>query len=117
MWEAIQSNSRRSKYLIGVMGVVLVGLGFAIGMVFAASVATQASLAEPDVGRRLRDLLARAGLPTELPDISGQRQAYLDAIGVDKKVRSAKVGFVVLREIGRAEQVRMTPDEIVAGLS
>ena len=93
------------------------GEAVAIGMVFAASVAAQASLAEPDVGRRLRELLARVGLPTELPDISGQRRAYLEAIRVDKKVRSDKVGFVVLREIGRAEQVQLTPDEVVAGLS
>lgn len=32
MWEAIQSNSRRSKYLICLMGALLVGLGFAVGM-------------------------------------------------------------------------------------
>ena len=93
------------------------GEAVAIGMVFAASVAEQAGLAEPDVGRRLRDMLARVGLPTELPEIRGQRQAYLGAIGVDKKVRSRKLGFVVLREIGRAEQMWMTPEEIVAGLS
>jgi vacuolar-type H+-ATPase subunit I/STV1 len=33
MWEAIRSNRRRSWWLIAVMGVLLVCLGAAIGMV------------------------------------------------------------------------------------
>ena len=93
------------------------GEAVAIGMAFATHVAQQAGMAAPEVGERLRGLLERVGLPTDPPDIEGQRHAYLRAIGVDKKVRSDQVGFVVLREIGRAEQVRMRPDEIVAGLS
>ena len=32
MWEAIRSNQRRSRILIALMAVVLVGLGFAIGL-------------------------------------------------------------------------------------
>ena len=35
MWEAIQSNKRRSWYLIGLMGAMLVGLGFGVGYFYA----------------------------------------------------------------------------------
>jgi len=35
MWEAIRSNRRRSWWLIAIMGVLLVCLGAAIGLVFA----------------------------------------------------------------------------------
>ncbi len=34
MWEAIRKNNRRSRILISLMGMVLVGLGFIIGMTF-----------------------------------------------------------------------------------
>ena len=34
MWEAIEKNRSRSRWLIGLMGAVLVALGFAIGMIF-----------------------------------------------------------------------------------
>ena len=34
MWEAIEKNRSRSRWLISLMGAVLVGLGFAIGMIF-----------------------------------------------------------------------------------
>jgi len=32
MWEAIAANRRRSWMLISVMGVLLIGLGFTVGM-------------------------------------------------------------------------------------
>ena len=35
MWEAIQSNKRRSWVLISLMGALLVGLGFAVGYTWA----------------------------------------------------------------------------------
>lgn len=34
MWEAIEKNRSRSRWLISLMGAVLVALGFAIGMIF-----------------------------------------------------------------------------------
>jgi 3-dehydroquinate synthetase len=58
-------------------------------------------------------LLERAGLPTALPDTDAQRGAYLRGIAVDKKLIGERVGFVVLREIGRAERVQLTPEEIL----
>ena len=92
------------------------GEGVATGMVFAARLSEERKLCPRGTGQRLRTLLERAGLPTDLPDSLADREAYLRAIAVDKKKRGDRVGFVVLREIGRAEVTRLTPDEILAGM-
>jgi hypothetical protein len=55
------------------------------------------------------------GLATEIADLAARRDAYLRAIAVDKKGADGAVGFVALREVGRAELVRLTPEEILAG--
>ena len=34
MWEAIRANTRRSRLLIGLMGAILVGLGYLVGVVY-----------------------------------------------------------------------------------
>jgi 3-dehydroquinate synthase len=91
------------------------GEAVAIGMVFAARVSEKAGMVGPEVAERLARLLSRIGLPTEAPDWREQRQAYLRAISVDKKVRDGSVGFVVLRELGRAEQVQLSPEDVLAG--
>ena len=49
-------------------------------------------------------------LPTQLPDFS--RRAYLSALRVDKKRRDSHIRYIVLRGIGRAEAVSLTPQEI-----
>lgn len=90
------------------------GEAVAIGMVFAARVSESHAGLDPAASERLQALLSRAGLATELSDWNEQKSAYLRTIAVDKKVKAEKVGFVVLREIGRAEQVSLSPDEIVA---
>jgi 3-dehydroquinate synthase len=91
------------------------GEAVAIGMVFAARVSEKAGMIGPEVTERLAALLGRAGLKTQLPDWKENRAAYLRALAVDKKMREEKVGFVVLRELGRAEQVRLSPEDILAG--
>ena len=42
-----------------------------------------------------------------------QRETYLRAIAVDKKMKKGKVGFVVLRDIGRAGVFPVAPAEII----
>ena len=91
------------------------GEAVAIGMVFAARVSQKAGLIDESVTARLTRLLERIGLPTVVPDWKEQRNAYLRAISVDKKVRGDRVGFVVLRELGRAEQMQLSTDELLAG--
>ncbi len=92
------------------------GEAVAIGMSFAAGVSEQSGFIGPEVSGRLRALLERIGLPTAPPDWQEQRDAYLRALSVDKKVRREKVGFVVLRELGRAEQILLSVEDIIAGM-
>ena len=91
------------------------GEAVAIGMAFAARLSERRGLAPAGTAARLVGLLERAGLPTALPDPDAQRGAYLRGIAVDKKLAGGRVAFVVLREIGRAERLQLTPEEILAG--
>jgi 3-dehydroquinate synthase len=93
------------------------GEAVAMGMAFACRVSEQRGGTDAAVTARVVALLERAGLKTTAPDWSGQKQAYLRAIAVDKKVAGGRVGFVVLRELGRAEVVQLTPQEILESLS
>ncbi len=67
-------------------------------------------LSPPGTSERIADLARRVGLPVELPPFG--RRAYLSALRVDKKKREARIHFVVLRGIGRAETIPLTPAEI-----
>ena len=89
------------------------GEAVAMGMVFACRLSQNKGRIGADVTGRVEDLLGRAGLATTPPDWSGQRDAYLRAIAVDKKVAGGKVGFVILGELGRAEVLQLTPQEIL----
>jgi len=90
---------------------VLHGEAVAMGMVFAARRSEALGQAPSGTAERLAALLARAGLPTELP--AHPRRAYLRALSVDKKKRDARIRFVVLRGIGKADTVPLRPVEIL----
>ncbi len=90
---------------------VLHGEAVSIGMAFAARRSEELGLAEPGSAVRVVALLARTGLPTELPPFP--RRAYLEALSVDKKKRDERIRFVALRAIGRAETVALLPSEIL----
>jgi len=90
---------------------VLHGEAIAMGMSFAARRSEELGLATPGSAVRLVALLARAGLPTELPRFP--RRAYLESISADKKRRDARIRFVALRAIGRAETVPLLASEIL----
>jgi 3-dehydroquinate synthase len=90
---------------------ILHGEAVAMGMHFAARRSEQLGCAPAGTAERLRALLSRLGLPTELPD--HPRSAYLRALKVDKKRRDARIHYIVLRGIGRAEAVPLTPTEIL----
>lgn len=82
-----------------------------MGMVHAARRSEQLGLAPAGTADRLAELLVRFGLPIELP--ARPRSAYLEALRVDKKKREARIRYVVLRRIGRADTVPLTPSQIV----
>jgi len=90
---------------------ILHGEAVAIGMVYAARRSEELGLAAAGTAARLGDLLARCALPTALPPFS--RKAYLAALRVDKKRRDARIRYVVLRAIGKADIVPLTPAEIL----
>lgn len=90
---------------------VLHGEAVAMGMAYAAGRSEALGFSPEGTGARLKALLVRARLPTELPVFP--RGAYLAAVGVDKKKRDARIRFVVLRGIGKATTVALRPEEIV----
>lgn len=92
---------------------VLHGEAVAMGMVFAARRSEELGLAAAGTAERIERLCARLGLPVELPDLP--RRAYLDALRVDKKRREARIRFVALRGIGKADTVPLTPAELLQG--
>ncbi len=72
------------------------GEAVAAGMIMAARLS---GLPAEDVAR-LRELIARAGLPVEPPAID--KAEMLKAMGHDKKVSGKRLRFVLLREFGDA---------------
>ena len=77
-------------------GEWLHGEAVAAGMIMAARLS---GLPGGDVDR-LAALVAAAGLPTEPPAIAAD--AWLDAMGMDKKVQAKRLRFVLLDAIGKS---------------
>jgi len=86
------------------------GEAVAMGMVFAARRSEVLGLCPDGVAERIGSVLERIGLPTVLPHFP--RKAYLDVLGVDKKKREARIRFVVLRAIGKAETLPLRIAEV-----
>lgn len=89
---------------------ILHGEAVAMGMVYAARRSEALGLAPVGTAPRIQELLERLGLATELPGFP--RSAYLRALRVDKKRKETHIRFVVLRRIGAAETVPLTPAEV-----
>jgi len=89
---------------------ILHGEAVGMGMVFAARRSEALDVAPAGTARRIEALVARLGMETELPALP--RRAYLEALRVDKKRTEAHIRFVVLRRIGAADTVPLTPSEV-----
>jgi len=90
---ALEAISHYGKYLHGE--------AISIGQVAAARISErQLGLPAGDV-QRIRTLLNRAGLPTELKLRTVERASLLQAMKLDKKVSGGEVKFVLARQIGR----------------
>ncbi len=90
---------------------LLHGEAVSIGMVHAARRSEALGVAPAGTAERLEDLLARLQLPTEIPQYD--RKAHIAAIQVDKKRVGRRIHYVVLRRIGQADTVELTPAEIL----
>jgi len=82
-------------------GPWLHGEAVAAGMVLAAELSARAGLLGRDDAARIRDLIARAGLPTRAPTLAPAR--WRELMAVDKKSAGGRLRFVLLEAMGRAE--------------
>jgi 3-dehydroquinate synthase len=89
---AIESATAYETYLHGE--------AVALGMLIATDFSYRLGLVDVGVKERVRNLLARAGLPTEAPRI-GATQAF-ELMQMDKKVLAGTVRLVLLERLGGA---------------
>lgn len=95
-------------------GAWLHGEAVGCGMVMAATLSERLGLVDRAFVLRLRELIARAGLPVHGPVLDAHDNAgrYLELMRVDKKAESGEIRFVVIEAAGRAG-VRGAPDALV----
>jgi 3-dehydroquinate synthase len=89
---AIEAATAYEKYLHG----EAVGLG----MLIAADLSLRLGLIDAPLKERVRDILARTGLPTQAPRIGAARAFEL--MQMDKKVLGGALRLVLLEKLGRA---------------
>jgi 3-dehydroquinate synthase len=75
------------------------GEAVAVGMVAAAMIAQRMRMLDPEVVKRIRDLLEKLGLPIEIEGLPIGK--IIQALSVDKKVREGKVQFVLPEKLGK----------------
>lgn len=90
------------------------GEAVAIGMVKISELSEQRGFSRLGTTAELRDALVGHGLPveTKLWDKAG----LLKAMSADKKNTASGIQLIILREIGRAEVVRLSLEEVAAAL-
>jgi 3-dehydroquinate synthase len=94
-------------------GRYLHGEAIAIGQVAAARLSAHLlGLPAPEVGR-IKSILRRAGLPTQVKLTAPQRQNLLAAMRLDKKVTGGEVKFVLARRIGAVEFGHNVPSALL----
>jgi 3-dehydroquinate synthase len=79
-------------------GEWLHGEAVALGMLLAADLSQRLGYIDTADVTRVRELLRRAGLPTEAPAIGAARA--LELMGMDKKVLQGRIRLVLLRKLG-----------------
>lgn len=86
--------------------------GIAIGMVLANKIAQNLGKQKPETGEKIKSTLQAFNLPVDLPaDI--QLDQLSEWIKKDKKRKGDKISFVIVPELGKAEIIPMTPDELI----
>lgn len=89
---------------------VIHGEAVAIGMVLAGDIAVNMGLWTAEEAIRQNQLIAKAGLPTAIPD-GLDREAMIDCLQTDKKVKDGKVRFILPNSIGQVTMCdRVTAD-------
>jgi 3-dehydroquinate synthase len=76
------------------------GEAVATGMVIAADLSARLGMLPTSDVQRVRELLARIGLPVQAPRVGAARA--LELMGLDKKVKSGRIRLVLLERLGAA---------------
>jgi 3-dehydroquinate synthase len=95
-------------------GAVLHGEAVAAGLVLAAEFSARLGRLPGADARRLRELLAAAGLPVDPPRLGAARM--LELMAMDKKVKAGAIRLVLLDGIGRAALADDYPREALERL-
>jgi 3-dehydroquinate synthase len=103
---AIESATGYARYLHGE--------AVALGMLLASELSSRLGMLDSNVTRRVRALLALAGLPTEMPRLGGARM--LELMQMDKKVQGGTPRLVLLERLGSATVVARYPQDALARL-
>ena len=93
------------------------GEAVAAGMVMAADLSARVGMISASDSRRIRTLIARAGLPVAGP-AAIYAARYLELMAVDKKATRGKVRFIVLERVGAAAiRADITVPDLLATLA
>ena len=93
-------------------GVWLHGEAIAAGTLLAARLSLRMGLIGENEVERIASLYTRAKLPASVPELGAKR--YLQLMGLDKKVESGRICFILLKKIGEAFITADVPEELVA---
>lgn len=88
------------------------GEAVAIGMVAAGKIATKLNLWSSEAENRQTQLIQKAGLPTTIP-FNVISSEIVEALKIDKKVKSGKVRFILPTEIGKVIITDEVPSELI----
>ncbi len=91
-------------------GAWLHGEAVGCGMVLAADLSARIGQIEPPIADRIRQLVARCGLPVEAPALGMER--WLQLMRMDKKAQAGEIQFVLLGGPGVAV-VQAAPESLV----
>jgi len=97
-------------------GKFLHGEAVAIGMIQAAAISVRQGCCDRESFERIRRLVSKAGLPTEIPP-GVEPQELIQRMETDKKSAEGKIKFVLCEGIGKTRFHSLTPSEIAAALS
>ncbi len=82
------------------------GEAVAIGMLAAARISNKLGILDKNEVGRLKEIIARAGLPTQIPTL--QFEKMIQAMKHDKKIMQGKIRFVLPKTIGEV----LTTEEV-----
>jgi 3-dehydroquinate synthase len=83
------------------------GEAISIGMIAATKLAIHLKVCKEEILNRVRNLLLKAGLPTDLKNLNINANDVMDLMSHDKKTKKGKLRFVLPTGIGK-----WTPREI-----